>query len=183
VVGIDYTPQYTALEASSDDRVLDIGCGGGDALRYLHEFEAYYGFDTDPVAIAFANQRPEAAFPNVHFETAPVTPAAFQRIRPTRVMMNGLLHHLEDEAAIDLLKMCAATNTVERIVTNDPVYLTGEPLSNVLARLDRGRFVRRISGYRDLASRAGLTIIDEETVRSQATRGIARYLLMVLEAR
>jgi hypothetical protein len=96
-------------------------------------------------------------------------------------MMNGLLHHLDDEAAVQLLRMCAATNTVDRIVTNDTVYLAGEPLNNVLARLDRGRFVRRIEGYRDLVARAGLTVAHEEVVRSHATRGIARYLVMVLE--
>ncbi len=181
VVGIDYTPQYEALDAHSDDRILDIGCGGGDALRYLGGFETYHGFDTDEVAIAFANQRPEAGRPNVHFEIGLVTPATFQDIRPTRVMMNGLLHHLDDEAAVQLLKMCAATKTVERVVTNDTVYLAGEPLNNVLARLDRGRFVRRIAGYRELVARAGLTIANEEVVRSHAKRGIARYLVMVLE--
>lgn len=181
VVGIDYTPQYEALDAHSDDRILDIGCGGGDALRYLDSFETYDGFDTDEVAIAFAKQRPEAGQPNVHFEATLVSPATFQSVRPTRVMMNGLLHHLDDEAAVQLLRMCGATNTVERIVTNDTVYLAGEPLNNIMARLDRGRFVRRIEGYRDLVSRAGLSIVREEAVRSHPTRGIARYWVMVLE--
>ena len=181
VVGIDYTPQYEALDARSDDRILDVGCGGGDALRYLDSFETYHGFDTDEVAVSFAQQRPEAARSNVHFETALVSPAALDHIRPTRVMMNGLLHHLDDEAAVELLRMCGATNTLERIVTSDPVYLPGEPLNNVLARLDRGRFVRRIDGYRDLVARAGLTIAHDEVMRSHPTRGIARYLLMVLK--
>jgi len=152
VVGIDYTPQYEALDAHSADRILDIGCGGGDALRYLGSFETYHGFDTDEVAISFAKQRPEAGRPNVHFETAPVTPATFQHVRPTRVMMNGLLHHVDDEAAVQLLR-----------------------------RLDRGRFVRRIEGYRDLVARAGLTIAHDVVMRSHPTRGIARYLLMVIE--
>jgi len=181
VVGIDYTPQYEALEVRSDDRVLDIGCGGGDALRYLVRFASYHGFDTDEVAISFARQRPESAQPNVHFATALVSPTDFAEIRPTHVMMNGLLHHLDDEDAVDLLKMCAATDSVQRVVTNDTVYLSGEPLNNVMARLDRGRFVRHIQGYRDLASGAGLTIAREEVVRSHPTRGIARYWVMVLE--
>lgn len=181
VVGIDYTPQYEALDVRSDDRVLDIGCGGGDALRYLERFETYHGFDTDEVAISFARQRPEAARPNVHFATVLVSSTTFEEIRPTRVMMNGLLHHLDDEDAIELLKMCAATDAVQRVVTNDTVYLPGEPLNNIMARLDRGRFVRNIEGYRNLTSRAGLTIAREEVVRSHPTRGIARYWVMVLE--
>lgn len=180
VVGIDYTRQYEALDAHSDDRILDIGCGGGDALRYLDSFETYHGFDTDKVAIAFAKQRPEAKRPGVHFEAALTTPATFEDIRPTLVMMNGLLHHLDDEAAVELLKMCSASDTVERIVTNDTVYLPREPLNNIMARLDRGRFVRRTQGYRDLVARAGLTIAHETIVRSHPTRGIARYLVMVI---
>lgn len=181
VVGIDYTPQYEALDAGDGDRILDIGCGGGDALRYLESFEAYHGFDTDEVAISFARRRPEAKKRNVHFETAMVSPTVLRDIRPTRVMMNGLLHHLDDEMAVDLLSMCGATETVERIVTVDPVFLRGEPVNNILARLDRGQFVRRIEGYRDLVGRAALTLTHEAVMRSHPTRGIARYLLMVLE--
>lgn len=180
VVGIDYTRQYDALAAGADDRILDIGCGGGDALRYLERFEVYRGFDTDDVAISFAKERPEAGAANVEFEAALVTPAIFESIRPTRVMMNGLLHHLDDGSAIDLLRMCSSTPSVERIVTNDTVFLKGEPLNNLLARLDRGRFVRSVEGFRDLAVRAGLTIAEEELVRSHPTRGIAQYLVMVL---
>jgi SAM-dependent methyltransferase len=181
VVGIDYTPQYEALDAGDGDRILDIGCGGGDALRYLESFEAYHGFDTDEVAISFARRRPEAKKLNVHFETATVSPTVFRDIRPTRVMMNGLLHHLDDKTAVDLLSMCGATETVERIVTVDPVFLTGEPVNNILARLDRGQFVRRIEGYRDLVGQAGLALTRDAVMRSHPTRGIARYLLMVLE--
>jgi hypothetical protein len=110
-----------------------------------------------------------------------VSSTTFEEIRPTRVMMNGLLHHLDDADAIELLKMCAATDAVQRVVTNDTVYLPGEPLNNIMARLDRGRFVRNIEGYRNLTSRAGLTIAREEVVRSHPTRGIARYWVMVLE--
>ncbi len=110
-----------------------------------------------------------------------MTTATFESFRPTCVMMNGLLHHLDDEAASQLLRMCGTADTVKRIVTNDTVYLRGKPLNNLLARLDRGRFVRQIEGYRDLVARAGLTIAHEDIVRSHATRGIARYLVMVLE--
>jgi SAM-dependent methyltransferase len=180
VVGIDYTPQYEALDAGSDARILDVGCGGGDALRYLGPFASYHGFDTDEVAISFARQRPESAQPNVHFATALVRPTDFEVIRPTHVMMNGLLHHLDDESAVELLRMCAATDSVERVVTNDTVFLPGETLNNIMARLDRGRFVRGIEGYRDLVSRAGMSIAREQTVRSHPRRGIARYWVMVL---
>jgi SAM-dependent methyltransferase len=183
VGGIDYTFQYDALEVTPSDVVLDIGCGGGDALRYLRGFAEYHGYDTDPVAIAFARERAEARQGNVHFTAEIVGGETFDRIRPTRVMMNGLLHHLDDRVAVDLLRMCADSPTVARVVTNDVVFLEGKPLNNLMARLDRGRFVRDVGGYRAIAERAGLKVAREEVVRSHPTRGLVDYLVMVLEPR
>ena len=180
VVGIDYTPQYAALAATADDRILDIGCGGGDALRYLDAFASYHGFDTDDVAISFAKERAEAQRNDVSFAAMEVNAATFEALEPTCVMMNGLLHHLDDDAAIGLLKMCAYP-TVTRIVTNDTVYIRGHQLNNVMAYMDRGRFVRRVPWYRKLAERAGLTIEREQIVRSHPERGFVRYLVMVLK--
>lgn len=181
VVGIDYTSQYAALAVSPADVVLDIGCGSGDALRYLREYRSYHGFDTDPVALTFAAQRPEARRGDVRFEHALVDRGTLDRIRPTRIMMNGLLHHLTDAEAIDLLRMCAACPTVERVVTNDVVFLDGKHVNNLMARLDRGRHVRTVEGYRALIDRGGMSIRRHEVVRSHPRRGIVEYLVMVLE--
>lgn len=180
VVGIDYTMQYEALGVGPGDVVLDIGCGGGDALRYLGTFGAYHGYDTDPVAISFAQRRPEAQRPDVHFTAALVDQATLDALAPTRVMMNGLLHHLADADAAAVLRMCCLGASVERVVTNDVVYLDRRPLNNLIARLDRGRFVRTVDGYRDIAVRAGLRIERLECVRSHPRRGIVEYLVMVL---
>jgi SAM-dependent methyltransferase len=181
VVGIDYTSQYAALAVSPADVVLDIGCGSGDALRYLREFESYHGFDTDPIALAFAAERPEARRADVRFEHALVERSTLSRIAPTRVMMNGLLHHMADSEAIELIRMCAECPTIERVVSNDVVFLAGKHLNNLMARLDRGRHVRTVEGYRALVERGGLTVRRSEIVRSHPTRGIASYLVMVLE--
>ncbi len=181
VVGIDYTPQYAALAATADDRVIDIGCGGGDALNYLGSFAAYHGYDTDAVAIGFAKQRSEARRDDVHFEACEVSAATFEEVQPTCVMMNGLLHHLDDAAAIGVLKMCGHSS-VRRIVTNDTVFIDGHRLNNVMAHMDRGRYVRDVAGYRDLAARADLVIVSDELVRSHPERGFVRYQVMVLKA-
>lgn len=181
VVGIDYTPQYAALAATAEDRILDIGCGGGDALRYLDAFASFHGYDTDEVAIAFAREREEAQREDVHFFAEPADRAVFEAVSPTCVMMNGLLHHLDDAAAVGVLELCATTPSVKRVVTNDTVYLDGMLLNNVMARLDRGRHVRHVPAYLRLAEEAGLRVARHEIVASHPKRGIARYLVMVLE--
>src|SRR5580692_3816694 len=50
--GIDMSPLYDRLRGERHT-ILDVGCGTGDALRYLEDFDAYVGYDTDPVAVEY----------------------------------------------------------------------------------------------------------------------------------
>jgi SAM-dependent methyltransferase len=179
VGGIDWSPLYRNLEAGPNDVILDVGCGTGIAHEYLRGFSAYHGYDTDPVAIDFA--RANTGAPNVSYECAVVTAADVARIRPTRIILAGLLHHLSDDDCVGLLRMCAAAPSVKRIATSDVVYLPREPVSNLLAYFDRGKFVRRRDGYLELIRRAGLDIAREEIVRSHPTNGKALYLMTALD--
>ena len=70
-----------------------------------------------------------------------VTPEDVARIRPTRIVLAGLLHHLSDDDSLALLRMCGSVPTVKRIATSDVVYLPGHLISNVFAYFDRGKFV------------------------------------------
>jgi SAM-dependent methyltransferase len=178
--GIDMTPSFSNLEVQPDDVIVDIGCGAGEALKHLTQFRALHGFDTDPRAIAFARKL-AVGRANVTFEARAVTAVDLDTIKPTRVMINGLLHHLDDEQAIGLLRMCADVPVVRRIATQDPVILPGQRLSNFLARLDRGKHVRTEAGYRALFAKAGLSIVREQIVRSHPTKGRALYFITALE--
>jgi SAM-dependent methyltransferase len=180
VVGIDMSPVYKKLEVSNDDILVDVGCGTGDALNYLTGFRAYHGFDTDGTAIAFARERARTQA-NVHFSDGLLSQDDLTHIQPTRLLMYGLLHHLSDDDAVGLLKMCGATPSIKRIVTQDVVFLSGEFINNVLAKLDRGRHVRTLDGYRQLVQRSGLRMVNEEVVQSHPSRGLAKYLVMILE--
>jgi SAM-dependent methyltransferase len=179
VGGIDMSPVYGSLEAGPDDVILDVGCGTGIAHEYLKGFRAYHGFDTDPVAIKAATAKTVAA--NVHYECRLLTPDDVAQIRPTRVILSGILHHLTDDEALALLRMCGSASSDVRIVTADPVYLRGEWVSNGLAFFDRGKFVRKHPGYTGLAERAGLRIVRDEIIRLHPTKGRVLFLMMRLE--
>jgi SAM-dependent methyltransferase len=179
VGGIDWSPLYRNLDAGPDDVILDVGCGTGVAHQYLGGFAAYHGYDTDPVAIDFA--RAKTGGPNVSYTCAVVTAEDIARIRPTRIILAGLLHHLDDDQCLDLLGTCAAAPPVKRIATSDVVYLPREPISNLLAYFDRGKFVRHRPQYLDLIRRAGLRIAREEIVRSHPRNGKALYLMTALD--
>jgi SAM-dependent methyltransferase len=179
VGGIDWSPLYQRLQAGAGDVILDVGCGTGIAHDYLKGFSAYYGYDTDPVAINFA--RDKTAGPNISYECAIVTDADVARIRPTRIILAGLLHHLSDDQCLSLLRMCGSVPSVKRIATSDVVYLPGKYVSNVLAYFDRGKFVRQRARYLELIREAGLRIDNEEIVRSHPQNGKALYLMTALE--
>jgi SAM-dependent methyltransferase len=178
VGGVDLSPVYGSLESGPDDVILDVGCGTGDAHKYLKGFRAYHGFDTDPVAIKAATAK--TAAPNVHYECRLLTPEDVARIRPTRIILVGILHHLSDDEALALLRMCGSMSSDVRIVTADGVYLPGQWVSNTFAFFDRGRFVRKRPGYTGLAEKAGLRVVSDEIVRLHPTKGRVLFLMMRL---
>jgi SAM-dependent methyltransferase len=180
VGGIDWSPLYRHLAAGPGDVILDVGCGTGVAQAYLRGtgFAAYHGYDTDAIAIDFAQRN--AVGPSISYTCALVTAADLERIRPTRIVLGGLLHHLSDADALRLLEMCARCPSVKRVATSDVVYLPGRHLSNLLAYFDRGKFVRTPERYLALMRRAGLAIAAEELVRSHPESGKAWYFMTAL---
>jgi SAM-dependent methyltransferase len=181
VGGIDWKPLYRALDAKPSSVILDVGCGTGVAHQYLHGFREYHGFDTDAVAIDWAQQKTSG--PNVRYHCRLVTESDIKQIRPTHVLLSGLLHHLPDAEALNLLRLCGSAPSVDRIATADTVYIPGRWVSNFLAFLDRGRFVRKTEGFLALARQADLEIVRHEIVRSHPTTGRALYLILTLQPR
>jgi SAM-dependent methyltransferase len=180
VGGIDMSPFYARIAAGPDDTIVDVGCGTGDALRYLHEFKEYVGFDTDGIAIDSARKK-HGSRANTSFVAAPCTAADFERLAPTRVALCGLLHHLTDDEVLGLLRGLQRSGRLRRVVTSDIVFLDGELVSNFYARMDRGKYCRVQEGYFALVRESGLKLVESTIVRCHPTRGLAKYLLMTLE--
>lgn len=174
------SPFYDRVQATDDDVVLDVGCGTGDALHYLRGFARYEGIDTDQTAIGFA-QKNFGARERVNFRCQMCRAEDVVEIQPSRVMLCGLLHHLSDDQALDLLGVLRASSRLRSIVTSDIVFLDGEPISNFLARLDRGKFCRRREEFEALVRKASLRVVESAIVRSHPKRGLAKYLMMTIE--
>ena len=179
VGGIDMSGAYQLLGCDEQAVVLDIGCGTGDALRHIRYFSDYLGLDTDPVALGHARAR-HAARRNVSFDCRVCRAQDFKERPVSHVSMVGLLHHLSDSEALDLLGLLAGCRTLVRAVTLDIVYLEGRWYNNLLASLDRGRHCRSGAGYAALARGAGLQVKSQRIVRSHPSRGLVDYFILEL---
>ena len=179
VGGIDMRPLYELLPPEARRSILDVGCGTGDALKYLDDFESYLGVDTDEVAIAAATKR-WGHKPNVRFEARTLRAEDIVDLAPTGVVLSGVLHHLTNAEAEGVLRLAAGSPRLARIVTSDIVFLPGKLFNNVMAMMDRGRFCRDPDAYAALARRAGLVVERGLTIASSPSNDRVRYHVMAL---
>lgn len=172
--GLPTRPVLKLLQATKDDVVLDIGCGTGFIANMI-PFRHYYGFDMDAEAIRRAKLR---NIPNTTFVVSMVQDYDFGSVLPTKAILYGVLHHLSDADAIELLKRLAASR-VQSVVTLDPVYAQFNMINNILCRYDRGRYVRTRADINTLISRTPFAVADEKL--HHANTLIAKYILFHLE--
>lgn len=145
-----FVNQY--VRPATGDRVLDIGCGPGNILDHLPQVD-YFGFDFNPSYIESATRRygNRGQFFCQRVSEAQVfleNPESFDI-----VLAIGILHHLNDEEAIDLFEIARRTLKKNgRLVTFDGCYVGGQSqAAKYLLSRDRGQFVRDEKGYADLA--------------------------------
>jgi len=139
------------LDFATIHRVFDIGCGPGHISAKIPPSVDYIGFDSDERYIQFANARfggPKRRFVKRLFDQT----AADDFGSPDLIMLNGLLHHLDDGDVRRLLLDAFNVLTPGGIVfTLDGCFVEGQnPIGRYLLKNDRGEFVRTEQGYRAL---------------------------------
>lgn len=131
--------------------ILDIGCGTARILDYLPPVE-YYGFDLSQRYIDEAKRRYGS---RGRFHCALVERATLDRLESFDIVIAvGLLHHLGDGQAVELMKLAqSALRTGGRLTTIDPCYAKDQTAaSRFLVSRDRGQNVRDLFGYSALAN-------------------------------
>ena len=141
------------IEPYLGQRILDIGCGTASILGQLNG-ASYLGIDHNPKYIAQARSKfgVQGKFECINLNDLSIG----EHDKFDAALLIGVLHHLrEDEVEALLSKVSSLLNTDGKLVTFDCAIVNGQHLvARLLAKLDRGRFVRSPQHYRALIERA-----------------------------
>lgn len=133
------------------ERVLDVGCGPGFVIDYLPSVD-YVGTDIDARYIKHA--RKTYGDRGQFHEVLLTAENAAEFGKFDLILLNGVVHHIDDQGVRDLLRILASCLSENgRVMTLDGCYSESmSPISRFLISNDRGEHVRRVNEYPDLAS-------------------------------
>lgn len=158
-------------DALGRPRVLDLGCGAGEYAE-LFDPSHYLGVDIDPGYIEFARRRN----PKHGFACADVTRWPGEEAGFDLVLVNGVLHHLDDAAATAFLRNAhrltrpgGALLVIEDVRLEPPTFA-----ARLVHFLDYGDHIRTLPRWQALVSSV-TPIARSETYVS----GICPYHLML----
>jgi SAM-dependent methyltransferase len=160
--------------ALGNPRVLDCGSGTGE-FAALFEPERYLGVDVHPGYVAFAQRR----HPIHRFTVADLCTWSGAGAPFDLVLVNGVLHHLDDTASRALLQT-AVRQLVPRgtlLVIEDVTLPRPGLVTRLVHRLDYGRHIRDAARWNALVGQV-LPIERSETYLS----GWCPYQLMLCRA-
>jgi len=145
-----FAPFFRHVRDRNVRTVLDVGCGPGTNAAHFRHLD-YTGIDINADYIASAQRRIPGRFVVGDVTDPNVLPGG----QYDCVLVNSLLHHLEDAAVRSLLarlgRLVAAGGAVHIL---DLVMPARWNPARVLARLDRGRHPRPLEAWRALFSEA-----------------------------
>jgi SAM-dependent methyltransferase len=168
------------LDLQPGQVVLDVGCGPAYYFERLPRGVRYFGFDTSERYIAYARRK---WGDRAEFRTEIFTRAHLDELPPVdSVMLLGLLHHLSDEQARDLLALAARALAPDgRVISVDTCFEPGQGrISRWMSANDRGEYVREPAGFVAIA-RESFAKVDGEVV-DDATRIPSSHWMMRMSA-
>jgi SAM-dependent methyltransferase len=131
-------------------RVLDIGCGTGELLKYLPSRIHYSGWD---ISEAYVDSARAQFGSRGEFRCGVLSESDVASERPYDVVIaSAVLHHLDDSQVRSLAQLARlAVRAGGRFVSIDPAITPGQhPLARLLISRDRGQHVRQPQEYLDL---------------------------------
>lgn len=123
-------PVSESIKQAKNKRILDLGCGTGDLIKFLNPSE-YIGLDINQNFIKIAKKK----YPDFRFIVADITKVRLPKEKFDYVIIVNVLHHLKD---IQVKKLFSNISLVKKkkliIVESKP----RGPLGPILEKLDAG---------------------------------------------
>jgi cyclopropane fatty-acyl-phospholipid synthase-like methyltransferase len=149
------------LNLNGNEKILDIGCGTSEILEYLPKGIEYHGYDLSSRYIEHAKKK----YGNRgNFYCADATKIKLNKdSKFSRVLALGLLHHLNDDEVLLLFKFVKSILKPDGyLITYDGCYTqTQSKIARYIISKDRGKNVRTLKGYQDLAEQCFTSIHTE----------------------
>jgi SAM-dependent methyltransferase len=136
-------PLLRRSDIAAARRVLDVGCGPGTNARHFAGAD-YMGIDLNPDYIASARRRFGRPFVAADIRTyTPSSDKGFDFI-----LVNSLLHHIDDAGTHEILSNLAALLTQDGYVhILDLILPDRSGLARTIALSDRGHYPRQASAW------------------------------------
>jgi len=139
------------LKAKAGDKLIDIGCGPANILRWLPRVD-YVGLDVNPACIASAKRMHGGRGTFVVGDTRSLWDDS--RFKDADIVIGlGILHHLEDHEALNCIHFAyRALKEGGRFVCLEACWVPNQGfLSKYIMSKDRGQNIRTEQMYRQLA--------------------------------
>ena len=141
-----FAPVERRLARSNIRRVLDVGCGPGtNAGRFAGA--DYVGVDINEHYLSIARTKHKGRFVQADLETADLAGLGMF----DTILVNSFLHHIPDDAVDRVLgqlrRLLTPTGALHSI---EVVIPDRRSIATLMARLDRGRYARRLKAWRAL---------------------------------
>jgi SAM-dependent methyltransferase len=101
--------QYFVSQSKLPLSVADVGCGGGDTLRYFAQWAQkrniplqLAGYDANPFMVNYASTHPRN-HPSISYHCIDLWSEKFNNVQPDVFMLSLFCHHFTDEELVHLL--------------------------------------------------------------------------------
>ena len=132
-------------------RILDIGCGTAQVLKYLPENINYVGYDLNPHYIEDASKKYKG---RGNFYCERISNSSLKEKESFDIALaGGVLHHINDEEAKKLFEIAShLLKPGGYLITYDGVYIEKQSkMAKYILSKDRGKHVRIHDQYLNLA--------------------------------
>ena len=146
------TLAHEYIRPKAGEKILDIGCGTGEILKYLPDTIQYHGYDLSKKYILHAK---ECFKEKGIFKCADVTKMMHGEFGQfDTVLASGLLHHLDDQEVHNIINSARKLLKPNgKLIKLDCCYTNQQSLiARYLIDQDRGKNVRTEEGYRSLVA-------------------------------